>query len=69
LILNVESNLESTPLSGSNSSFSLAESVTPSAGVGLNMTESFGIDVAAFTTASNIERQRKPFAVSLRLGR
>lgn len=40
----------------------------PSAGIGLNLTERFGIDVATFTTAANIERVRKAaFAVSLRL--
>jgi hypothetical protein len=42
----------------------------PSGGIGLNLTEGFGIDVATFTTASNIERKRKAtLAVSLRFGR
>jgi len=41
----------------------------PSGGIGLNLTRSFGIDAAVFTTATNIERARKAsFAVSLRLG-
>jgi len=40
----------------------------PSAGIGLNLSERIGIDVAAFTTATNIERERKAsFAVSLRI--
>src|SRR5262249_20291003 len=41
----------------------------PSGGIGLNLTEKLGIDVATFTTASNIERKRRAtIAVSLRIG-
>jgi hypothetical protein len=41
----------------------------PSGGIGFNLLPGFGIDVAAFGTATNIERQRKAsLAVSLRFG-
>ena len=42
----------------------------PSAGIGLNLTSRFGIDVAAFDTTANIEKQRRvAFAMSLRFNR
>ena len=41
-----------------------------SAGIGLNLPEGFGLDLAAFGTATNIERRRTmSFAVSLRFDR
>ena len=41
----------------------------PTGGVGLNVTQGFGIDFAVFSTATNIERDRKAtIALSLRLG-
>lgn len=42
----------------------------PSVGIGLNFTSGFGIDLAAFQTTANIERERKiALAASLRFGR
>jgi len=41
----------------------------PAAGVGLNVLPKVGVDIAAFTTATNIQRERRAtFALSLRLG-
>jgi hypothetical protein len=41
----------------------------PSGGAGLNITRGFGVDVGFFTTASNIEGERRgAMAVSLRIG-
>jgi len=42
----------------------------PAAGLGFNLSKGFGIDIAAFDTTSNIQRDRKAsFAVSLRFNR
>lgn len=42
----------------------------PTGGIGVNLTPGFGIDVAVFTTATNIEQSRKvSFAASLRFNR
>ena len=42
----------------------------PSGGIGFNLGEKFSIDVAAFGTTTNIERQLKPgIAISIRLNR
>jgi hypothetical protein len=42
----------------------------PAGGIGFNLSEGFSIDVAAFTTSTNIEKQRNPaLAASLRFNR
>jgi hypothetical protein len=42
----------------------------PSGGIGFNLTSGFGIDVAAFGTSANAERERRlALAVSLRFMR
>ena len=42
----------------------------PSGGIGFNLGEQFSIDVAAFGTTTNIERQLKPgIAISFRLNK
>jgi len=46
------------------------EQWNPVGGLGFNLTKNFGVDVAAFSTATNIERVRKvAMAVSLRFNR
>ena len=41
----------------------------PTAGVGLNVTKGFGVDLAVFSSATNIEREKKAsIALSLRVG-
>ena len=46
----------------------VSERWEPSGGVGFNLSPGFGIDVAAFGTSANLERERKVgIAISLRL--
>lgn len=48
----------------------IQERFEPSGGIGFNLTDRFGIDVAAFATSANVERSRHlALAVSLRLMR
>jgi hypothetical protein len=48
----------------------IREQLEPTGGIGFNFSEKVGLDIGAFSTSANIERERKlGLAVSLRLMR